>query len=365
MNLPRFLIMSGLISLFLFNNLSGQVIKRGRNEGTINIPASNVEGNGNIILSSGIQGYYGNENFGVDPGIFVKVGIAEILQLSGRVSFINFSKLGSTEAHLQLTMPGNNHLRFFGAAVSGDLYLSTTMDTLSGDAVANRPDYHSYIRPSLIFDLDFISLFKQFPVKMYYSMGMADNPDLIYKYDQLSFKSGIEWKLLSNSFFSDIGYGIYKEKRLRNFPGDPSYLQQTLWVEPGARYRFFGKYSLLGSVRVLLYQRVKKENPLAADYIKLSTAFEMPIIYRETNTEVIRTLVFVEKQKEKKKDLVARNIEQGKRLKTDFEMSIDSIGNAGISEEENEKEAVQKREDVQQKMDEIETLLEELENDNQ
>lgn len=351
-----------LLSLTL-SSLSAETVKRGRNEGTANISASNVESNGNILLSAGTQESYYGRNIRIDPGASLTAGIADIMQISGRATLQNFVSLGLMDMHLQLTTPGNDRLRFFGLGVTGDLFLSTTMDTVGSSESSNKPEYHSYIRGSAVCDLDWIALNKKLPLKTYYSLSMADNPDLLYLYDQLSLKSGIEWKMCYNSIFTDFGFGLYREKKHQDFAGDKSYMQKTLWIEPGLRYRLFGKFSFLGSMRVLLLQKVKQHNPLAPNYFRLSTSLVIPVIYRETNAEAIRTLVFVDQTKEQKKDIIAKNIEEGKKLKTDFEMSLEQIDKNKNDNSVDEKTLIKRREEIQLKMDEIETLLEELDNE--
>lgn len=340
----------------------GQSVKRGRNEGTFNIPASNVMGNGNLTISGNLQGGYSGTGFRIDPGLSLGAGIAEIFQLCGKVAFTNFKSLGSLEAHVQLTTPGNDHLRFFGLSLSGDLYLSTEMDTITGVAASGKPEYNSYIRPSLIADLDWIAKFRRVPLKQYFLFSMADNPDLLYLYEQLSIKTGLEWKMYQHSFFCDVGLGLYKEKsnKQRRMPGDPGYVQQSLWVEPGFRYRVLGRYSILSALKVLIFQRVKETRPLVPNYVRLTVAFEAPLFFRETNTEAIRTLLFVEQEKEQKKDLITKTIEQGKKLKTDFEITFEDLSHDLIKDQD-DRESIQKREEIQKRMEEIEQLLEALE----
>jgi hypothetical protein len=352
-----------LIILLLSGCLSSQ-IKRSRNEGTFNIPASNVLGNGNIIAAASFAGQYSSSGIRLDPGGYLSVGIADILQLSGKTSITNFRTIGSTEAHLQLTLPGNDHLRFFGASISGDLYLSTEIDTLSGSASVGRPEFNAYIRPSLIADLDWIAINKKLPLKTYLMAGMVDNPDLLYLYSQLSIRLGFEWKLISNSYMVDFGTGLYKEMRREksNFPGDASYRQQRFWIEPAVRYRLFKRISLRGAVRVLLLQRVKSERPLEPTYVRLTTAAEIPLLYKETNTEAIRTMIFVEKEKEEKMDAVAASIQQGTKLETNLEVNIEGLDLDEFSSE-SEKEVLQRREEIQKKMEELERLLEDLDDE--
>ncbi|MBN1577211.1 MAG: hypothetical protein JW913_11700 [Chitinispirillaceae bacterium] len=340
---------------------SGQV-KRGRNEGTFNIPASNVMGNGNIIVAAAFAGGYAASGIRIDPGMYLAVGITDIMQLSGKTAFTNFRTLGGTEGHFQLTMPGNDHLRFFGVSISGDLYLSTEMDTLSGTAVTGKPEYHAYVRPSIVIDLDWIAKFKKIPLKSYLMVGVVDNPDLLYRYSQLSLRLGTELKLNRNSYSIDLGAGLYRELRSErlNLPGDRTFSQQRFWIEPAIRYRIFDGFCLLGAVRILLLQRVKPDRPLEPTYVRLSTAFEIPLLFRETNTEAIRTMVFIEQHKVKQPNAIDVSIKEGTELKTGLNLDVQKL-DLNFTDQESEKEVLKRRKEIKQKMDEIEQLLEDLE----
>lgn len=337
-----------------------QEIRRGRNEGTINIPASNVAGNGNITLSGTLRGSIGKNGTKLNSMIAGKIGIADILQGYVSTSVVNFRKIGLTEVHGQLTLPNNDGLRFFGIAFCGDLFLSTAMDTISGEATSGRPDFHSYFRPSLICDQDWIAIDKKRSLKTYQYLSLADDADLLFQYDQISFKLGAEWKTYRHSFFVDASVGLYKEKSTSIFSGDRSYKQQKIWLEPGARLRLRNRFSFLASTRFLLLQRVKTERPLPPQYASLQLTFEAPLYFRETNTEAIRTLIFIDNAKDKEKDRITRSIEQGKAIKTDFETGFEELA-PEKSDIDKQKEALRKREEIQNKMEEIEELLEDLE----
>jgi hypothetical protein len=336
-------------------------VKRGRNEGTFNIPASNVVGNGNILAGAAFAGSINGSGVRLDPGGFLAVGITDIMQLSGRMALTNFKSIGGTEAHFQLTMPGNEHLRFFGAAISGDLYLSTEMDTLSGAATSGRPEYHAYVRPSLIADLDWIARFKQLPLKTYLMLGMADNPDLLFLYSQLSVRMGLELKLNRNSYSVDFGAGFYRERARAqtDFAGDATFRQQRLWVEPAVRYRLFDRFSILGAVRILLLQRVKNERPLEPSYVRLSLALEAPILYKETTTEAIRTMVFVEREKVRQTSVLDSSAGIAPETKSNLDLEVKKL-DLDVEEGESEEDVLKRREEIQKKMDEIEKLLEDV-----
>lgn len=350
-----------MMILFGLNLLStAQDVKRGRNEGTRNIPASNVAGNGNLTSSGTVRGSLGKPGSQLEASIACGFGIAEILQCDAKLSVVNFKKLGMTESHFQLTLPGNNGLRFFGVALCGDLFLSTAMDTISSEAASGKPDFHSYFRPSIICDQDWIAINRKIKLKTYESFSMADDPDLLFQYEQISIKIGAEWKTYQHSFFIDAAFGLYKEKRTNIFGGDDDFKQQKIWIEPGARLRLAKRFSVLTSLKCLLLQRVKNERPLPAEYLNLSVTFEAPLFYKETNTEAIRTLIFMDNEKDKTKDRITRNIEQRKSIKTDFEIGFEELA-PDNSDMNQEKEALRKKEEIENKMQEIEKLLEDLE----
>ena len=346
--------------LFYCSKVSGQTVKRGRNEGTFNIPASNVPGNGNINLGTVLNTNYNETGFSIDPGVSISVGFAHILQFCGKITFPEFRTLGCTEGRIQLTTPFNNNLRFFGFALTGNIYLSTEEDTINKTAFSGRPEYNAHIRPSLTIDLDWISLFKNIPLKTYFHFNMAEKPDSLFRYEQLSFILGTEWKTYQHSIFIDLGTGMFKEKKSSRFKGDARYRQKRFWIEPGIRYRIRKKFSLLGSLRILLYQNVKANNPLSADYLRFSAALELPVIFRETNSEAIRTMLFVKNAKQARKDLISETINQNKKFKTDLEMIFDEF-DKDFKEPEDKKSITEKRMEIQQKMKDIENLLKELE----
>jgi hypothetical protein len=348
-------------ALFLWFNVIGEtMVKRGRDEGTMNIPASNVIGSGNITFIAAGFGTYGTTENSFDPTIGICAGIAGMIELRAHTSFTSSLEWGTSEVHLQVTTPKNDHLRFFGCAIQGDLYLSTTEDTISATAGSGKPVYNSYMWPSGIIDFDWLALYKTFPFKNYLTFGVVDDPTLLPRYDQISFRSGFEWKMHEHSGFLEIGAGLYKEKRYGNFGGDPSYEQRIVWLEPGIRYRFFGKYSVLGSLRIGAYQQLKQHSPLPTALMRGAVAMEIPLLFKETNTEAIRTLVFMDREKEKKRDKIVQDIAQGKRTESGMDKELKALDvKQDTPDSDQQKEALKKREEIQKKMEDIEKMLQE------
>jgi hypothetical protein len=340
---------------------TGQTVKRGRDEATISVPASNVMGNGNIDLFVASDARYSLSGFAFDPVIGGRIGISDLMQLTGQFIPIAKSALGPVEAHLQITSLDNDKLRFFGAALSADLFLSSAQDTMSQSAQANKPQYNPYLAASIIADLDWPALWKPLPIKTYAYFGMVDNADLLPRYDQLALRAAIEWKMFQHSAFACLGAGFYKEKSGRTKPADASYGQNYVWIEPGGRYRLFGMLSLMGSVKMALFENAKAKDPFQPELFKVTLKAEVPILFRETNTEAIRTLVFIERKKEKSSDAFEKKVASGKSIINGMSASLmgekDSVDASDIDVKE---AIVKRREETQKKMDEVEDLFKKL-----
>ncbi len=355
----------GICLLICFFLAAGQTVKRGRDEGTVSIGPSNVMGNGNLTLFIEPIVRYGLSGTDIDPVLGAQIGISDMMQLAGQFSPVGKKGLGPVEAHLQITTPGNDNLRFFGLALRADLYLSSTQDTLAATAQADKPEYNPYLLASITADLDWLALWKFFSVKTYLAIGMMDNIELLPFYDQLCIKSAFEWKMHRHSAFFGCGMGLYREKRNKTNPGDQWYKQNYFWIEPGGRYRLFGRLSIVGSTKLALFQNVKDQNPLKPELFNIALKLEAPVVLRETNTEVIRTLIFMERKKEKKLDSFEKKIVTGKSLIGEMSSSLlDAADSTGQGSAQEEKDAVKKRrEETHAKMEEIERLFGQLDNE--
>ena len=352
----------GVMLLFAVLGLSAGEVKRGRNEGTLNTNASNVLGNGNINLYTLLNGNY-DSDFGITPIIGGQIGVGGIMQFQAQASFNEFREIGPAEAHLQITMPGNDRLRFFGIGIKGDLYLSTSLDSISLSADSSKPENSAFIKAECIMDFDFFSKFKNVPLKLYVSAGLTDDPGYLYRYKQVSVKYGLEWKMYSHSIFLDGGVGFYKENANKiNTVGDDNYEQRYVWLEPGGRYRIRNRFSLLAGIRFNVYHDLKKNDGLLPNLLRVTVKFEAPVYFKETNAEAIRTLVYMDKKKETGGKKTSKGIGTND-LSESKNFIMEGIGRetGELSFESEEKELSKRREEIQSKMDEIERLLEETE----
>ncbi len=348
-----------LIVINMNNPCFSKSVKRVRNEGTFYLPASNVMGNGNISVYSQLKGRLTSKLLEAIAELGVGIGLAEILQFKIQTSFINFNELGPSEMHLQATLPGNDQLRFFGIAISSDLYLSTSIDTIDQEADITKPKYNPYLLASIIVDLDLVSRINQFPIKIYTLASLLDNPRLLFEYKQLALKGGFELKMLKNSMFVDGGIGLYKERHAKGITR-PKFDQIYGWISPGIRYRVLNRFSILGNFRWTIFRKTNRTGSLNPEKILFSLKFEAPIIFKETNTEAIRTLVFLEKiKKDNDKRLFSQDTKSKNMLLDKFESGIfDSKEKEETFDYKKEKKTIiKRREKVKAKMEEIEELL--------
>jgi len=192
-------------------------------------------------------------------------------------------------------------------------------------------------------------------------MSLTDDPRLLFEYSQIAIQTGFEWKQHKNSYFTDLGFGFYKYKHVKPIQ-KATFNQQYGWVSPGFRYRFYKGLNLLGSLRWTFFRNTTGLGSFNPEKVSVAFKLEVPIMFKETNTEAIRTLIFIEKNKsEESEDESINDIESEINILNQIDNTISDLD---IGEEtfdyKSEKEAlIEQRKQIQEKMDEIEKLLEE------
>ncbi len=357
--------LTAVISCLWTTAADAREIARSRHEGTLATGASNVAGSGNITAFATLGSGISQRALHADLRLGGILGLAEIMQIQANASLIDFQTLGPIEARLQITTPGNDRLRFAGVALSADLFLPTSQDTIALTADSSKPEYNPSLLASAVIDFDWLALNKAVPLKTYLFAGLADNPQLLYKYNQLRFTLGAEWKLFRHSFFADCIFSLYREKahKLNDFRADAGFEQQYLKLAPGLRYRIRNRFSLIAGAAVTMWSRTKSTDPLLPDIAALTLRFEAPIYFRETNTEAIRSLVFMEQRSDKTQPDLAEQIKKDAgifgKYSTLFEgLDIEKETFDYTAEKEKMRE---RREHIQERMKEIEELLQETE----
>ncbi len=350
-------------------------VKRGRNEGLFLCPASNVMGNANLSGAIGADIRINSDRLLSGQSVWGAIGIAEIMQFSAEATAFDFSSLGPAVAHLQITTPRNDKLRLFGIAASADVYLSTSTDMLAPGTDPNKPQYSPYPLGSIITDLDLIAGRHKIPMKFYLSGGFCDDPALLFRYRQIDFRFGGEWKSPKSSVFFETAAGLYDERDYTGNKGNFKGYRVTLM--PGVRKRLGKRVSLLASIGITPF--VLKPNVTAStkdtiglfnpDRFSCALRLEIPIVYHETNTEAVRSLEYMHKATSK----ASADTLTGRETAVDIEPASDTTATAkkdpniatknqaGESfDYKSETDALKKRRlEAQKRMDEIEKILEE------
>jgi hypothetical protein len=347
------------------------MVHRGRNEAGLWQDGANVMGSGNITAFSLLRATYGSSGGSLSPTIGGQIGVGGIMQFRAQAAFEHFRQFGPLEAHLQLTLPGNDQLRLFNVGVRGDLYLSTTQDTISLTTDAQKPEYSPFFGISAIADIDWLARFKTFPFKTALGISLVDDAEQLHRYNQLAITTTLEWKQYLHALFIEGGTALYREKPNRlNTSGDNGYQQHYVWLAPGGRYRVRERFSLSGSVRITLFEKLKavpatrtdlRLNPPTAT---VALRVEVPLFFQETNTEAIRSLVFMEQRTEQDKAEISHQPGQSRARSLIEELGLpqeDGQSEALKDAQPDGQQLIERREELQQKMEEIERLLKDTE----
>jgi hypothetical protein len=278
-------------------------IKRSRAEGMPDVAASNTIGFGNIWLRSHMSfSARSNEELFVEPYLAAGLGLSHNMSLFvGAVPFEGGFKqvIGKGDVHLKLTLPFNDNLRFLGVAVQGDMVFSTEQDTTSVGQSSDRPAFTPRPGVTVMCDIDLIKLIKALPFKLYVNASLIDNDRLLARYSQVSLRGGLEYKGPRHSIFIGGRYGLYKKlSRNREESERARFDRKVIYVTPGVRYRLFSRFSVVGSARFPVLTNIPDTSTtLYYEKFGIRLGLEFPLFFRETNTEAIRGMIFLERRK--------------------------------------------------------------------
>jgi len=361
-----------LLGLLLFSAPLFAQVKREREESITDLVASNTMGFGNIWIRSQLlfeSRYRSGSKF--EPYQAIGLGMSQnISAWAGAVPFDGSLKkvLGKIDGHLKVTLPWNDNLRFLGVGVQGDMVLSNEQDTLGQGKDTSRPAFTPRLGVTVAVDADFIKLINSLPLKLYLNWSTTDNDRLLALYKQQSFRIGAEWKMERHSAFIGVRFGLYKRMTgIDSLDVRSAYDEKVVTLLPGVRYRPFDRASFLISAVIAAGGSIKKNTALDYGQYGLRLGFEMPIFYRETNTEAIRSMIFLERKKNtpesdanvsarsrKKEELSSLLIlddgKTGKELSKEFQAE-DML-------EQKNKEMKEKRKKINDELRNIEQLLE-------
>jgi len=338
-------------------------VKRLRSESPSSIAASNVIGSGNVAVAAGMVSSITGKAISVDPLIDGRIGIGGVMQLSASARLLNFNTIGPMEAHLQATLPSKKSLRFFGMAIRGDMFLSTAQDTISLTADSTRPEYAPFLSVAFFLDQDWISLYNSLPIKTYQALYFSDDPQQMYRYDQVSFRFAVEYKKFQHSYHATIGVSMFKEGKSKiNEIADKGYEQSVIWIEPGIRYRLKNIYAITAHAKIAVNQNLKAENPLQYPMLSASCKVHIPLLFTQTNEEAVRTLMFLNQQEEKnvKKQGPVSDVRQAVTLEQEVQQQM---GEETFDYKKEQLELQRRRKETKEQMQQIEQLLRELEDE--
>ena len=281
-----------LISLFL-PRASDAEIKRSRAEGLVEVRASNTEGFSNIWVNTDLSVKKVDDQVYFEPTVGGTIGIASLMHLNGKMGLPKGRTLGTTELHAQLTLPGNDNLRFIGFGASGDLLLTTIEDTAK-----KEPDFKPYLGFTAMLDIDAIKVLPWLPLKLYANITNLDDENLLLYFNAINLRGGLEYKGERHSVFASGRIGLYQEneRAVKNGGAGGSYSNSLISVYPGVRYRIGNRMSVVARGELLIAS-VGNSKFLPKQMFGFSVLWEMPLYFKDTNAEAIRTLIFVDRKK--------------------------------------------------------------------
>lgn len=351
-----------LLLLAFFSISVHSQIKREREESPPGIEASNTMGFSNIWLHGYTRFIYReNSGFSIEP--YGKGGLGLSNNLSawgGAVVLENGIKklVGKADAHLKATLPYNDNLRFFGFGIQCDLILSSDQDTFTITTDSTRPAYTPRLGVTAIADFDIIKIVKKLPLKIFINFSTIEDDRLLPEWKQQSYRFAAEWKNEKSSYYAGTSLGIFAK---RNPAKSNKSLNATLLsLMGGAKLRPFDILALSATAKVSL--------PIEGngDFIRyaFSIGAEVPLFFRETNAEAIRSMILMENSKPIKsaqqtvkrapttlESLFTDNIDDNNAITSDTSTDNNEL-------DEKERIIRERRKNINEELKDIERLLE-------
>jgi hypothetical protein len=104
--------------------------------------------------------------------------------------------------------------------------------------------------------------------------------------------------MYGSSGFLDIGSGFYKEKGKGAFAGDDAIIgSASCGSSPVYATGFSGRTACSDHCGSPPTRLLKDKNPVPTSFIRAAAVMDIPLLFKETNAEAIRTLVFMERKK--------------------------------------------------------------------
>ena len=369
MKLPVFCFIAGLLLLSL--DAAAQ-IKRSRSESMPGIAASNTIGFGDIWLYSRVSfDSRSDDRMVLEPYQAIGFGLSQNFSITaGAVPLEGGIKklIGQADAHLKITLPGNDNLRIFGVALQGDLVFTTEQDTVSEGQDEDRPAFVPRPGVTVAADMDLIKAVKMLPLKLYLNWSMFDNERLLIQYHQQSLRAALEYKGPRHSVFVALRYGLYKQVVRERGESEGGYDEYHLAVVPGLRIRMLSRFSFTGQAVITVAAKQEVESEFYYERLGVRVGLEFPLFYRETNTEAVRAMIFLETRKGQEEKAAAAE-ERQKKAKTEallFSAETAGESKAGLKKTLQQEDAILEREEklkekrrkIDEELKRIEAMLE-------
>ncbi len=346
--------MNQLFQILLILAIFGQNIqakgKRSRGEGIPAVSASNTVGTGNIWFESAGKSYMqtGKLNLAelqnvpdkkyypsltsrldtnysltkkdllLAPQINGTIGLTGFMHIEGTSIPWDGDKIGITTGSIKLTLPNNDNLRIFGAGLMLNVTLSTEENSYT--VLEETPAFDPLISYTLIGDIDLIKYNPTMPFKLYFNYSNADNFRFYYLYSQHNFKLAFEYKGENKSIYSRFGMALYKEKENSKNPNpNPDFIPPLFEMGIGFK-KYFDKafpFSLYADIQFDPLNPIKFLSSELRKPIQIEMGIKIPIFYKETNAEALRSLIFTEQNRLENKNTTAIN-KFGKRKAKDL-----------------------------------------------
>jgi hypothetical protein len=251
--------------------------------------------------------------------------------------------IGQGDAHLKLTVPNNNQLRFLGLGGQLDVVLSAEQDVTTAGQNINRPRYPVQIGGTAIADFDFIALRPDLPFKAYLNLTNLPDYRQASAFSQLGAKLGFEYRLYTISLFAGLEHHLFSLRSgldtlaIRDagqntlttaFLEQGGFSQNATFASLGLRYRYAPRWWKEGGNIVMRYIKETfkgtsglaqvrfrmRETSLGLEKLtetgweelmhtprwQMKLRLDVPVFFRETNAEAVRAMIYLEKEKTKR-----------------------------------------------------------------
>ncbi len=240
------------------------------------------------------------------PHLTATFGLAHFIQFTVDGVPWDGQKIGTTSAWIQCTLPGNDGLRFLGAALAFGTTLSTQEDVYERNVTTPGFEPIFHVRAAL--DADLVRYNTAYPLKFYLNYDNFEDERLIHAYDQNKFQAAVEWKGFYGGPY--VRWAAYLYRRLPTVfdsavgrPWKPLFHDLALgyrWMA-GDRFTFTAELSFDPLSPFAFYRDEARKPP------QLLIQVSAPLLRQETQAEALRALLFTEAERKRLRTAALRH----------------------------------------------------------